>query len=34
MARSVKVYVSCVLNELADERLAVKQTLQAAAPQR
>jgi len=29
MARPVKVYVSCGLNELADERLAVKQTLQA-----
>ena len=27
MARPVKVYVSCALNELADERLAVKQTL-------
>lgn len=27
MARSVKVYVSCVLDDLADERLALKQTV-------
>lgn len=27
MARSVKVYVSCVLNDLADEKLALKQTV-------
>ena len=28
MARPVKVYVSCVLDDLADERLALKQALQ------
>ena len=28
MARPIKVYVSCVLDELADERLALKHALQ------